>query len=78
MLIDFRGGPPFGGCKLMNSRGEPPILGCILMNSRGGPLILRGGPPLRTISMDQEVPLIVVTKMSLRHVGEFARIATNV
>ena len=25
--------------------------GCMLMNSRGGPPILRGGPPLGTISM---------------------------
>ena len=37
MLIDSRGGPPFGGYKLMNSRGGPPIWGCMLMNSRGGP-----------------------------------------
>ena len=41
MLMNFRGGPPFGGC--------------ILMNSRGGPPILRGGSPLGTISMDQTV-----------------------
>ena len=27
----------------------------MLMNSRGGPPILRGGPPLGTISMDQTV-----------------------
>ena len=27
------------------------------MNSRGGPPILRGGPPLGTISMDQTVPM---------------------
>ena len=42
----------------MNSRGGPPIWGCMLMNSRGGPPILRGGPPLGTISMDQAVALI--------------------
>ena len=47
-----RGGPPLW---LMNSRGGPPFLGCMLMNSRGGPPILRGGPPLGTISMDQTV-----------------------
>ena len=50
-----RGGPPLW---LMNSRGGPPFLGCILMNSRGGPPILRGGPPLGTISMDQTVPAV--------------------
>ena len=38
VLMDSRGGHPFGGCMLMNSRGELPIL--------------RGGPPLGTISMD--------------------------
>ena len=38
------------GCVLMNSRGGPPFWGCMLMNSRGGPPILRGGPPLGTIS----------------------------
>ena len=41
----------------MNSRGGPPFWGCMLMNSRGGPPILRGGPPLGTISMDQTVPM---------------------
>ena len=40
---------------LMNSRGEPPFLGCMLMNSRGRSPILRGDPPLGTISMDQTV-----------------------
>ena len=47
-----RGGPPLW---LMNSRGGPPFLGCMLMDSRGGPPILRGGPPLGTISMDHTV-----------------------
>jgi hypothetical protein len=36
--------------------GGAPFLGCMLMNSRGGPPILRGGPPLGTISMDHTVP----------------------
>ena len=36
----------------MKPRGGPPLW---LMNSRGGPPILRGGPPLGTISMDQTV-----------------------
>ena len=40
---------------VMNSRGGPPFLGCMLMNSRGGPPILRGSPPLGTISMDHTV-----------------------
>ena len=52
--MNSRGGPPFWGCMLMNSRGGPPFLGCMLMNSRGGPPILRGGPPLGTISMDTD------------------------
>ena len=61
MLMNFRVGPPFVGCMLMNSRrrpplwlmnsrGGPPFLGCMLMNSRGKPPILRGGLPLGTIS----------------------------
>ena len=49
-----RGGPPLW---LMNSRGGPHFLGCMLMNSRGRSPILRGGPPLGTISMDQTVPM---------------------
>jgi hypothetical protein len=52
MLMNSRGGPLLGGCKLMNSRGGPPIWGCMLLNSSGGPPILRGVPPLGTISMD--------------------------
>ena len=51
-MMKTRGGPPLW---LMNSRGGPPFLGCMLMNSRGGLPILRGGPPLETISMDQTV-----------------------
>ena len=47
----------------MNSRGGPLFFGlysvyCMLMNSRGGPPILRGGPPLGTISMDQTVLIL--------------------
>ena len=64
--MNSKGGPPFGGCMLMNSRGEPPLwlmnskggppfLGGMLMNSRGGPPILKGGLPLGTISMDHTV-----------------------
>ena len=36
----------------MNSSGGPPFGGCMLMNSRGGPPILRGSPPLGTVSMN--------------------------
>ena len=50
--MNSKGGPPFGGCMLMNSRGEPPLW---LMNSRGGPPILKGGLPLGTISIDHTV-----------------------
>ena len=49
-----RGGPPLW---LKNSRGGPPFFGCMLMNSRGGLPILRGGPPLGTISMDHTVQI---------------------
>ena len=35
----------------------------MLMNARGGPPILRGGPPLGTISMDQMVYLIEVLEI---------------
>ena len=48
------------GCKLMNFIGGPPIWGCMLMNSRGGPPILRRGPPLGTISVDQAVLFITI------------------
>ena len=66
-----RGGPPL---LLMNSRGGPPFLGCMLMNSRGGPPILRGGPPLGTISMDQAVCiffLVLKVLMSLFSLSNF-------
>ena len=55
MLMNSRGGPPFGGCMLMNSRGGPHFGGCMLMNSRGRPPIWREGPPLGTITMDLAV-----------------------
>ena len=42
-----RGGPPFSWWILV---AAPHFLGYMLMNSRGGPPILRGGPPLGTIS----------------------------
>ena len=59
-LMDSRGGPPFGWWIL---EADPPFLGCMLMNSRGGPPILRGGPPLGTISMDQTVYVCIkITK----------------
>jgi hypothetical protein len=40
---------------LMNYRGGPSFWGCMLINYRGGTPILRGGPPLGTISMDHTV-----------------------
>ena len=49
-LMKSRGGPPFGWWYL---EADP----LWLMNSRGGLPILRGGPPLGTISMDLAVCL---------------------
>ena len=40
---------------LMNSKGGPTFEGCMLINFSGGPPILRGRPPLGTISMDLAV-----------------------
>ena len=65
-----RGGPPLW---LMNSRGGPPFLGCMLMNSRGGPPILRGGPPLGTISMDQAVYLLKIRPIFVGSFHNFGR-----
>jgi hypothetical protein len=56
-----------GGCMLMNSRGGPPFLGCMLMNSRSGPPILRGDPPLGTISMDHTVLFTESTNFDLNN-----------
>ena len=66
-----RGGPPLW---LMNSRGGPPFLGCMLMNSRGGPPILRGGPPLGTISMDQTVLGMLLTILAKHFVLELINV----
>ena len=43
------------GCILMNSKGGPPFGGCTLMNSRGRPPLKMGGPPLWTIPIDLAV-----------------------
>ena len=49
MLMNSRGGPPFGGCMLMNSRGGPPFGGLYVDEiQRRTPIWLmkpRGGPP---------------------------------
>ena len=50
MLMNSRGGPPFGGCMLMNSRGGPPF---------------GEGVHLGTISMDPVVCLCIVPRKHL-------------
>ena len=48
MLMNFRGGPPLGGCMLVKILEADPIFGgCMLMNSKGGPPHLERGSTSR-------------------------------
>jgi hypothetical protein len=54
---------------LMNSEVDPLLGGFKMMNSRIGLPILRGGPPLGTISMDQAVFITSYLPLSQRSVN---------
>ena len=53
---------------LMNFRGGPPFEGCMLINFSGGLCILRGGPPLETISMDLAVHKWIVHNLKFGNI----------
>ena len=54
-MMNSRGGPPFEGLYVDEFLRRSPFCGLMLMNSRGGPPILKGVPPLGTISLDLAV-----------------------
>ena len=53
-------------------------MGCMLIDSRGGPPILRGGPPLGTISMDQTVCSCIVYLTSVTVVKNTVHLLGNI